>query len=235
MHKSNTAFWVYLAVFVAVYVSIIVLFRFRQKKRTAALTALSLTIGFQFEGDSFLDPSRAPSLQTALFNRGTRRKFRNVMTGTYSSMVTSIFDYWYTISGGKSSQTWIQTVVAFTLNASLPLFELRPEGFFDRVGDVFTHKDIDFPSHPNFSHRYLLRGPQEQQIRELFTPSLLSFLEGLPPEKKWHVEADAHQLLFYRAGHTVPPDQLAALLEETLSIAKTFLNCAGLQSRIGTL
>jgi hypothetical protein len=232
MHSSNPdTVWFVLSVFVIIVIAVIIYSSIQQKKRTAALTALAPILGFNFEGEDWTNPTRAPRLETALFDRGHGKRFKNIMSGSVAGLPTSIFDYWYTTGGGKSSHTWSQTVVAFSIDIWLPLFELRPESFMDRIGEVFMHTDIDFPSNPEFSHRYLLRGPEEEKIRELFAPALLAFLEQMPAAKKWHVEAEGSTLLLYCSDVLVDPDAIRDLLDETSSIAKTFLSCCGLKNQ----
>lgn len=196
----------------------------RAKKRTQALQETAQQIGFNFVGT---DPSSTTQTRTALFHKGSSHKFRNIMNGSFGGFQASLFDYSYTTSNGRNSSTWTQTVAAFMQNSRLPLFELRPEGFLDRVGDVFVHRDIDFESHPEFSRRYMLRGLEEQAVRELFTPALLTFFEALPPEKKWHIEGGEGTLFVYRSAATVKPDDIRCFLEETSSIAQTFFTSCG--------
>ena len=194
------------------------------KKRTQALEAVAAEIGFRFDGN---DQSSAIQVRTALFNKGSGRKFRNIMNGVSSGLKASLFDYSYTISSDKSSSTYRQTVAAFVQDLGLPLFEVRPEGLMDRVGEMFVHQDINFDSHPRFSRRYALRGKEEGKIRELFTPALLSLLEGLPAEKKWHIEGSDLTLLLYMQGKTVKPEEVRPFLEETSSLAQTFFASCG--------
>lgn len=212
---------------VVVFIIFIVLRQIQAKRRTQALISLAPAIGFTFEGDGWSDPSRAQRLQMPLFDRGHSRKFRNVMAGQFGGFDTSLFDYWYTTGGGKSSNTWTQTVVALTQDLWLPVFELRPEGVLDRVADAFTHKDIDFESNPGFSHRYLLRGPEGDKVRELFAPPLLTFLEGLPTEEKWHMEGDGHTLILYRSNVIVSAEEIQPLLDRTTAMARTFFSSCG--------
>jgi|SRR5580658_530607 hypothetical protein len=213
--------------FFAVVIIVMLIGQIQAKRRTKALITLAPAIGFSFEGDNWTDSSRAPRLQTPLFDRGRGQKFRNIMTGQFAGFDTSLFDYWYTTGGGKNSHTWTQTVVAFTQDVWLPVFELRPEGVLDRVADAFTHKDINFDSHPGFSHRYLLRGPEGDRVRELFAPPLLTFLEGLPKEEKWHMEGDGHTLILYRSNVIVSAEEIQRLLDHTSSMARTFFGSCG--------
>ena len=217
----------------AVIIVVIVLSQIRAQKRTEALTAFAQEIGFAFKGDLWNHQPKAHQMGTALFGRGSGRRFSNVMTGTDSGLETSLFDYSYIISTGKSSSTITQTVAAYSSDLSLPLFEMRPEGFFDRVGDALVHSDIDFESNPDFSQKYLLRGPSEEGIRRLFSPELLTFLENLPLDKKWHIEGCDTNLIIYRSL-TVSVEGLHSFLEQTSTIARTFFNSSAGLSKAGT-
>ena len=186
------------------------------KQRASDLRTVADTLGFHYVGN---DSSPTVQVNTALFRRGSRRRFRNVMKGAHGNYQVSIFDYSYTVSGGESSSTYTQTVTAFHQDRQLPLFELRPEGFLDRITEAFVHRDINFETHPEFSKRYVLRSEDETAIRAMFTPALLSFFEMLPPERKWHLEGSGSTLLAYRASSTVPPKEIQTFLDETRAIA----------------
>lgn len=200
------------------------------RKRTEALAQMALEIGFNFEGTDWNDKQRAPNVGAALFNKGRDREFRNIMTGSSVGLWTSIFDCSFTVGHGRNSRTIRQTVAAFFADRILlPEFEMQPEGVLQKIGDVFVHKDIDFVSHPEFSSRYQLRGPEEERIRQLFSPGLLSFLAGLDQKQKWRVEGAARTLIVYRLGKRVKPEALRGFLEETSSIASTFFSFSGVK------
>jgi hypothetical protein len=201
----------------------------RAQKRTAALKTLAREMGFSFEGDELSDRGQSPQPGTVLFERGGGGRSKNIMSGAAAGFKTTLFDYSYTVGGGKSSRTYTQTVAAFSQGRPLPRFEMRPEGFVDRIADAVVHKDIDFESHPNFSRCYLLRGPEQEKIRELFTPAVLTFLEGLPTEGKWHIEGAGTTLILYRSDFTVSAERVRAFLDETSAIARTFVSSCGLE------
>ncbi|MGI9471696.1 MAG: hypothetical protein ACR2NZ_09210, partial [Rubripirellula sp.] len=102
-----------------------------------------------------------------------------------------------------------------SVNLDLPAFELRPESVFHRIGKVLGYQDIDFESHPEFSKRYLLRGQDEDAVRAMFTPELLSFFES---QEKVSAEASGDLLVFYRAGKRLKPEMIRAFMEEGFAI-----------------
>jgi hypothetical protein len=222
MHSSDAfTYWFFGIAFVVV---VMIVSQIQARKRTDALRTVAQEIGFTFEGGNWSDQAQALQLGTALFDRGGGRQFKNIMIGASAGFKASLFDYSYTVRGVKRSHTYTQTVAAFSQDLWIPLFEMRPEGFLDRVGDAFVHKDIDFESHRDFSRRYLLRGPDESRIRKLFSPGLLTFLEELPRDNEWHIEGADSTLFVYRSEVKVGADEFPTFLQETSSIVKTFFS-----------
>lgn len=228
---TDSAFLCWFIGIVAVGTVAFIVFRnIRQRNRTLALTTIASTIGLNFEGADWNGDSQKPPLNHPLFDRGWNHQFKNVMTGTVAGFETSIFDYWFITDGGKNSRNRAQTVVAFTQDLPLPRFEMRPEGMMDRIGDVFTHKDIDFDSNPEFSRRFLLQGGEGERIRRMFTPALLAFLEGLPSDEKWHIEGGDQTLILYYFDVLISPEEeVRVFLDRTSSISTTFLSCCALE------
>ena len=195
------------------------------RKRTRELTEVAQRIGFQFVGKAWTGPSLSSQHKTSLLQR-TRGRFSNVITGSSSGLQIGLFDYTY--PAGKTSIT--QTVATFSQAQQLPPFALRPENFFDRIGDAIVHNDIDFDSNPEFSKRYLLKSPDEASTRRLFTPGLLTYLEQF--QTSWCVEGSGPTLLVYRGGRPTRPSDLPAFLEETSRIARTFFASEGLRKPV---
>jgi len=152
------------------------------------------------------------------------------MTGSSAGLRASLFDYSFMVSDGRNSRTFAQTVATFSKSGVLlPEFEMRPEGIMQKLGEMFVHKNITFDSHPGFSRHYQLRSSEEDKTRELFGPDLLAFLEGLDPKKKWRLEGGAETLIVYRMGKRVKPNEFRTFLEETSSLASSFLSLGGVR------
>jgi hypothetical protein len=121
--------------------------------------------------------------------------------------------------GGKTAQ-W-HTVALYRLAGKrLPVFELRPEHIFDKLGAAFGFKDINFESNPEFSKRYLLRGEDEAAVRELFHSGRLTFFEQ---QKGWSVEGAGEWLGVYKQVTSVAPGKLRGFLEETGQVVAAFV------------
>jgi hypothetical protein len=103
-------------------------------------------------------------------------------------------------------------VISFqSSNLALPEFELRPENFLHKIGKVFGFDDVNFESHPLFSKAYLLRGANEEAIRDLFTPKLIEFFEA---NGGISLEASKDGLIYYRAGKRIKPTDVRSFMEE---------------------
>jgi hypothetical protein len=214
----------YIAAIVVVVGIILAITSWLDRRRTQALTAVSMQMGFLFVGKEWKDVQQPPQLQTALFNRGHSRRFRNIMTSSVAGLRTFLFDYKYTVGGGKSSRTYGQTVAAYGKSGQLPPFNLQPQGLMHKLWDAVVHKDIIFDSNPNFAQRYVLRGEETERTRMVFTPALLSFLESLDPHKKWQIEGMGDTLIIYRGGKKAKPADFKVFLEETSSLAGQFFS-----------
>lgn len=191
--------------------------RRREAERREAFAGLAASLGFSWaeEDDSLLSSDLAG---LHLMRQGRRRRVRNVLRRSRAGAETVCFDYQYTTSSGKNSQTHRQSVVALHLpGRAFPSFELRPEHLLHKLGSAFGYRDIDFDSSPEFSRRYLLRGEDETAIRALFGPSVLHALEQQPG---WAVEATGDWLIVYRPRKRARADDLPTFLEEGRAITR---------------
>lgn len=200
-----------------------------REKRRKEMEELSGKIGFSFTDHPFEDfPSSFSNFN--LFKIGYAKKTENVLEGTFDDIRLQIFDYQYTVSSGKSSHTHYHTVFcAYVDDFSLPGFELRREGFFDKMGDMLGFKDIDFDSHPDFSNRYLLKGSDEEEIRRLFSPKVLEYFEKRSEDIS--VEADGNKIVVYSTattgwGNETPTEQIPAFYKEVTLIVRILRDAA---------
>lgn len=190
-----------------------------RKKRTAALQLIAQTLGLPFQPAG--DPSLVDELSVfQLFSRGRSKRITNLIRAETEDIRAALFDYQYTIGSGKSTQTLHQTVVSLqALDLKLPEFSMRPETLLHKIGGWFGYADIDFADHPIFSRAFLLRGPNEQNIRRLFVPGLLEFFEA---RKGLYVEARGTRFISYRARKRVTPAEVQAEMDNGLKLLQQF-------------
>jgi hypothetical protein len=106
----------------------------------------------------------------------------------------------------------------------LPRFELRPEGLGDKFSALLGGGDINYPSHPKFSARYFLKGPDEASVGAAFgDAALLDFLGEHPG---WHIRADGAWMLITRGERIVRPDKLGDFLRDVIELHGQFREAA---------
>ena len=161
-----------------------------------------------------------------LFNRGHSKTAFNLLEGQSESLNWKIFDYKYTTGSGKHRTTHSQTVFcAYLEDYFLPKFSLAPEYFFHKWGNVFGFDDIDFPDFKEFSDKYLLNGPNEQEIRTLFKPKIIKYFEGR--SNVLNMEADNYGVLMYSVDDStgsnfVKPENIPGRMKEYAQVIQVF-------------
>jgi hypothetical protein len=189
----------------------------REQARTARFGDVALSMGLSFEPRGDLDQLRALA-DLPLYDRGHSRRARNVVSGRLHDDRVTLMDYRYTVGSGKHQKTHAQTVVVFPGAAHhLPDMQISPENFFHVIGQVFGYQDIDFESNPEFSKRYLVRGPDETAIRAALQPGALSLLASL---SGWAIEVRSGSVGVYRPNERTDPDATAAFLDEAHGILR---------------
>lgn len=164
-----------------------------------------------------------PNLEKfALFTHGHSKEIRNAMYGELEGVKTAVFDYQYVTGSGKSRRIYQQSVVYFEpRDLSLPQFSLRPEGMMHKLISAFGYQDIDFGQRPTFSSRYLLRGPDEAAIRAQFSDALLGFYEM---NENVSTDGGGNQLFIFRQNYRPPPQEIQALVNWALQLARLYSN-----------
>ncbi len=190
----------------------------REKKRTARLEIVVAEMGLEFQplGDSQL---LARLAGFPLMNVGRRQELKNLVVGDTSQGQLALFDFRYITGGGDSQKTRRQTVIAMEAAEleQLPAFNMRPEGFWDRVGSAFGMKDVDFDEHEDFSANFLLKGEDEEAVRALMDKELLDFFADRPD---LCCEGRPGMFLYYRRYKRVEPEVhiLEGFLEEGMMV-----------------
>lgn len=130
--------------------------------------------GFLFQASS-----PPPQYPFNLLSRGRMRRNRNVVSWDAGGYRISLSDYSYTVSSGRSSHTYRQTICLLEdIRVMIPPFSLRHErGILDAIGSSLGMQDIDFPEDQVFSKMFVLKG-NETGARECFHSDVRSFLAG---------------------------------------------------------
>lgn len=158
---------------------------------------------------------------------GPSIEIKDMIYGNINGVDVNIFKYRYVMSKDAyinplSFKYYEElTVLLFKSNkVTFPSFLLCPERFSHKISSLFGYQDIDFESNPIFSKAYLLRGEDENSIRNLFGKELLRFLEK--NQYLW-IETCENELLYCKNVH-VKPSQIKTYLENGLAIFNMFEN-----------
>jgi hypothetical protein len=177
--------------------------RARERKRREAYSEYSLVRGYTYE------PQRAEGERRfrdafGIFQQGHGKSWRNTISGTKNRS-----RHTHRVSG----IVWERDDFAF------PRFTLAPEGWFSKLGDLFTKRDIDFVDSPEFSRTYQLKGADDQAVRQLFTPEVRRFFEATPDQKV----NGGGRFLFWWFDKALPPaDRLDEWLEQGDHVRRRF-------------
>jgi len=191
----------------------------QERKRIEAMRQAAMMAGFQFEDHLEKDALEALVGELPLFRRGHSRKATSILRTSRHDRPVVLMDYQFTTGGGKNSHTHRITVALFPDGArGVPDFEVGPENFLHRVGQVFGYQDIDFDEDEEFSKKFLLRGQDDTAIRAMFGPSvrmMFSSLEG------WSAETRGGLLAAYRSNKRCPPEEISGFLSDASRIQST--------------
>jgi hypothetical protein len=219
--SSGVFVWTVILGLVVFFGGLVALMVYLDRKRSDKIQAVATRLGFTFRRKA-TDADKALIVGCHIANAGHGHITSNVLEAAQSDeLKMTLFDHVYTIGYGKSSQQYNQTVTRMQSPVlNLPAFVLFPETFFSKIGKLFGGADINFPEAPEFSKKYILRGPDEAAIRALFNPSLLQFFEG--QVRPLTIDAAGDTLFAHRTSRRAKPEELEAYVAEGKQILAKF-------------
>ena len=179
-------------------------------KRGNALAGLAASMGLAFSKEG-PDPSVLKNTGLEIFTLGSSRKAANLIEIALPSGQLQVFDYKYTTGSGKNRHAHNFTLALVSCKCEMPHFDLKPETFIYKFGELLGFKDIDLPAFPLFSDKYRLTAPDETAVRMYFTPDRAAWFErnlGLRVQG-----APGYGLLFKKEGR-LPVDAWQTFIEE---------------------
>ncbi len=188
-------------------------------RRTQIVKAVAGQLGFIYQETSaqFVD-SRIR--QSTLCSKGRDHRLKNVIKGHLNDIKISVGDYVYITGSGRSRATHRQTIVILDCSRScLPRFSLTPENILHKISNFLGYADINFSSHPEFSKRYRLTGPDERAIRACFVPNVLTFFET---HGSFCVEGMGSVFLYYKRDYACQPQEWQKLINTAFRVHKQF-------------
>jgi hypothetical protein len=204
-------YWLLLLVLIMIPVALGVTLYLGYKRRKD-LEQFAMSAGLAFEPDA----DRLPPLENSgleLFTQGHSRKFKNLIIafGAGTERIY-FFDYSYVTGSGKNARTHLFTPACFEFReAFFPKFELRPETFLDKLGEMIGFTDIDVDGSPDFSKRYRLTGQDKEAVLAFFGPQTVSFFEQHPG---WRAQASGGRIVIFGREGLIPVNVYRDYMEE---------------------
>ena len=188
------------------------------RRRREELAGVAARLGFSF------DPSKDRSHDERyrhfeVFRRGHSRVAHNTMTGRVEingrdhDVVMGDFVYRVTRNSGKSSSTQTYRmsylIVRFPYHG-LPDLLIRPEGFFDKVGQALGFDDIDFED-AEFSRRFVVKSGDRRFAYDVCHPRMIEWLKSRASDAP-AIDLECGQLCLARDKDRWAPSEFGAML-----------------------
>ncbi len=180
-------------------------------QRRKDLQALADRLGWTFTADK--DHSVDSRFDAfSCLRQGSNRYAYNMLQGRYQQHGVCAFDYHYETHSTDSKgnrQTHHFTFSALVLETGLPLKPLliRPEGFFDKIGEFFGFDDIDFES-TQFSREFFVKSPDRRWAFDVIHQATMEFLLAAP---RFTIEFAGPRIITYRSSCFGPAEFESAL------------------------
>jgi len=216
LHSFEAHFFVIIASILAA-AFLAVLYRNWRRRNSLAALAFSMNLIYSKDGP---EQNYLESTGLDMFKTGRSRKASNLLEVPSQAGQIQVFDYRYTTGGGKSSHTHNFTLALILCKCEMPYFDLKPETFIYKVGELFGFKDIDLPAFPLFSDKYRLTGPDEAAVHMFFTPARAAWFErnlGL------HVQGAPGRALLFKRESLLPAETWQGFIEEARIFAAEVL------------
>lgn len=184
----------------------------------------ALQLGFSF-GASGEALEALPIVRLPLFQGHSRRTFSNVLRGKVGGREVVLFDYHGSNVHARGST--LHTLACFQLpDVALPEFSLQVGSPLHSFGlRAFTgYRDINFEDKKAFSQTYMLFGPDEASVRELFGRGPADFFNQ---NFYWRAEGGGDWLVLGYSkrevgGGYLDPAELPEFLQKVGQIADMF-------------
>jgi len=179
------------------------------KKRREMLHQFALGNGWTW---THRDDACTQQFAGAPFGQGDHRRATNVLRGDFRGRPMVAFDYSYQThstdsNGHRSTTTHRYAICALGLPASVPTFELTPEGFLGRVGTVLGIQDIELESE-DFNRRFRVRCDDPKLAYDVLPPRTMEALLARPA---LHVRLRGADALCWEDGSHSPAELVVRL------------------------
>lgn len=174
------------------------------QKRIEALRAYAQNNGLSFSPEK--DTALAAQFPFfSILHQGHSQYAFNVMRGNYKGLNSLAFSYHYAVTTRDSkgrSQTSHYYLSAVILKTDFPLkaLSIRPENFFDKIGEFLGADDIDFES-AEFSKKFFVQAQDKKFAYGIIHQGMMEYLLANP---LYLINTDHNEILIYKSGTFAP-------------------------------
>lgn len=174
--------------------------------RQQKLKNFSKEIGWSFRTNSIFE---TPVLENfPLFNAKTIDYAYNIFKGSHKEVELELMDIAFYEGELIARETHKHTIFLLTPNRPIPLFRLDKERIFDRIAGLAGFQDINIKGHEDFSRRFLLKGENQEEIKQFFSDELVLFFESHP---YYHLESNGKRILILKGQRIATISEVKAL------------------------
>lgn len=119
-------------------------------------------------------------------------KVYNKISGVFGAYQVVIEDVDFHEGEFQTKVSHQSTVATIEFTNPIPLFTIEKEHILDKLAALAGYDDIDFQDFKSFSSEYRLKGQNETEIRNFFSPRLITFFEKNLP---YRIESTGNRLL----------------------------------------
>jgi len=196
-------------IIVLIFVGLFVYSFKKAQKRRGDLQNLAKRMGFSY----IMDRDSIKKLLEGLKLYTKAGSMFNILQKEQNNILWTLFEYKWRMQQSDRRSIYYFVALAQVPNKNFTEFHLSPESILD-----FGGKDIDFVDRPTFSKRYFLKGPDEDALRKIFTPSIISFFER--ETEKIYIECKGDRFIYYSQKAPKPEEypKFLTKAEQTLSL-----------------
>jgi hypothetical protein len=193
----------------------------KSSPRQERIKRIAVDNGWLFTREEQVDQSEL--LEFDFFQTRPLETKQNIIGGEFgdTGVDWEISDIVFDEGAMLSKEVYKTTVQLVHLPEEIPSFVLEQEGIFDKLFDrvlsIASNGDIDFEEAPLFSKKLKLSGKDEDAIRQLFTPELLSFFES---EEIYHIECNGNALIIFKSLRIANTGEIKNMVRFTEDLVK---------------
>lgn len=178
-------------------------------RRARAMRAFAGARGLSYMGRTWV----LGDCDFALFGKGFRRGWRNVLTGAWNGTTVVYADYEFAEHEGRASHTYVFSIVVTDLGCVVPEVAVTARSL---VGELASQLDADGVrfAEEEFQRRFVVHSDDERFARELIDGDMMHMLLAAPDGL--HVHFGPDRMILW--GQRRAPAALQALLDAAASL-----------------